>query len=372
LEQEHNTSRKGGARIAAKGPTAAKPSSPVKKVLWGCYHFITVIAAIIVVGYVAFNMYVKPPEQNVDTPAPPVQMGTQQTPSSPNNPGSSAGTEDPVDEPEPLNRREGVYTIFLAATDMEGIRTDTMMLMTYDVPNQKVGVISIPRDTLTSREDGKNPKLVYGSGSAKARREEVSAMLGISIDYYIKVNIRGFVALVDYLGGVDFYVPCDMDYDDPYQNLSIHFTKGQQKLNGQQCMEVARFRKNNDGSGYSDVGRTQTQQKLLVALAKKVLSLGSLTKINGFVEIFNDYVSTDLSLSDMLYFASQAIYVDTSSGVETKTLDGRGDGVYHGHSYCYELDPEKTVETINRMINPYDRDMTLDDMNLVKADSYMS
>ncbi len=136
-------------------------------------------------------------------------------------------------------------------------------------------------------------------------------------------------------------------------------------------MEVARFRKNNDGSGYSDVGRTQTQQKLLVALAKKVLSWNNLTRINGFVEIFNDNVDTDLSLNEMLYFASQAVNLDPSTGVETATLPGRGDGVYRGYRYCYELDPEETLELVNRLINPYSQDLTLDDMNLAKADKYM-
>ena len=166
------------------------------------------------------------------------------------------------------------------------------------------------------------------------RIEDVSHLLGIPIDYYIKVNIKGFISLVDDLGGVDFYVPCDMNYDDPYQDLHIHYKQGQQKLNGQQAMEVARFRKNNDGTGYSDVGRTQTQQKLLVALAKKVLSWNSLTKINSFVETFNKNVDTDLSLNDMLYFAGQAIDLDPSTGVETGTLPGRGDGVYRGYIYC--------------------------------------
>ena len=130
------------------------------------------------------------------------------------------------------------------------------MVMTYDVKNQKVGVVSIPRDTLVDRASG-NPKLVYGPGGVKQRAEDISDMLGIPIDRYIQVNIKGFIALVDYLEGVDFYVPCDMDYDDPYQDLFIHFKQGQQHLNGQQAMEVARFRKNNDGSGYTDVGRTQ-------------------------------------------------------------------------------------------------------------------
>ena len=195
-------------------------------------------------------------------------------------------------------------------------------------------------------------------------------MLGIPIDYYIKVNIKGFVTLVDYLGGVDFYIPCKMDYDDPIQNLHIHYTEGMRHLGGQEAMEVARFRKNNDGSGYTDTGRTETHQKLLVALAKKVLSWGSLTKINGFVEIFNKNVDTDLSVNDMLYFASQAVGLDPSSSVETGTLPGRGDGVYRGSRYCYVLDSEETLELVNRLANPYDQPLTLDDMNLAKADSF--
>ena len=69
--------------------------------------------------------------------------------------------------------------------------------------------------------------------------EDISQMLGIPIDGYIKVNIKGFITLVDYLGGIDFYVPCNMDYDDPFQNLSIHYKEGQRKLSGQQAMEVA-------------------------------------------------------------------------------------------------------------------------------------
>ena len=118
------------------------------------------------------------------------------------------------------------------------------------------------------------------------------------------------------------------------------------------------------------MGRTQAQQGLLVALAKKVLSWGSLTKINGFVEIFNQNVDTDLSLNDMLYFASQAVNLDPSTGVETATLEGNGFGLYNGYRYCYELDQENTLETVNRLINPYNRDMTLKDMNLAKADGY--
>jgi len=359
---EETPSRRSGARTAAR----PQKKSKLKTAFWAFYKGLTVLSALIVAVFIGFKLMVKPPEQTpVNPPAPPVISGDVSSGGS-----SSEGTASSQPVEEALERRDGVYTVLLAATDKEGFRTDTMMVLCYDISNQKVGVVSVPRDTLTDRARGKNPKLVYGSGGVEQRREDISDMLGIPIDYYVQVNIRGFVALVDYLGGVEFYVPCDMDYDDPYQDLSIHFKEGKQHLDGQEMMEVARFRKNNDGSGYSDVGRTQTQQKLLVALAKKVLSWNSLTKINGFVEIFNQYVKTDLDLEDMLYFASQAIYLDTSTGVETATLEGRGDGIYRGNTYCYELDREKTVELVNRLINPFDGELSLEDMNLVRAERY--
>ena len=333
----------------------------VGKVLYG---ILVGLSALIVGGYLAFSFFVSepevapPPQTLPDIPTIRPVGGTEKEESQPEQTGPVV---------EPLVRREGVFNILLAGTDYEGMRTDTMMVASYDIKQQKVGVISVPRDTLVQRAAGENPRLVYGKGGVQTRAKEISELLGIPIDYYIKVDLSGFIALVDYVGGVDFYVPCDMDYDDPYQNLSIHYKKGMQHLNGQQAMEVSRFRKNNDGTGYTDVGRTQTQQDILVALAKKVLSWNSLTKINGFVEMFNTYVSTDLKLSDMLYFASQAIYLDVSSGVETTTLKGNGEAHYGGYSFCYALDKESTVEAVNRLVNPYTRDLTLEDMNILSG-----
>ena len=368
-------------RTAARQAPSRRAPAPRKhnrrggaaSVAMGFYKGLVVLSALIVAGYIGFSLMVKAPEQK-QLPQPPQNGGQNTTAPGPGGVGDASGSN-PAD-PMALNRREGVYTILLAATDKDGTRTDTMMVMCYDTVKQTVGVVSIPRDSLIDRGSGHHAKLVYGKGGVEQRVEDISQMLGIPIDGYIKVNIKGFITLVDYLGGIDFYVPCDMDYDDPFQNLSIHYKKGQQKLSGQQAMEVARFRKNNPdpvtgkATGYSDTGRTETQQKLLIALAKKVLSWDSLTKVNGFVEIFNKNVSTDLTLDNMMYFASQAINLDPSAAVETATLPGRGDGVFRGYTWCFELDPEGTLETVNRLINPYDRDLTLKDMNLTKATSY--
>ena len=349
-----------GRAPAPKKHPAKRPRSPLGRLCSWLYRLVVVLSAMIVVGYGAVKFAIRPPE----VPSAPDQSTAVPDVSADTSSGSDVSV--PAD-PSALVRREGVYNILLAGTDRDGFRTDTMMVFSYDVPNQKVGVVSVPRDTIVDRGSGKNPKLVYGTGGVERRMKEISEILGVPVDHYIKVNLKGFIALVDYMGGVDFDVPCNMSYDDPYQNLSIHFKKGMQHLNGQQAMEVARFRKNNDGSGYTDVGRTQAQQDILVALAKKALAWNSLTKLNGFVDIFNKYVDTDLSTTEMLYFASQAIHIDPSSDVETCTLQGNGEAHYRGFSYCYALDPTSTLEAVNRLVNPYTRELTLEDMNLLQG-----
>ena len=262
-------------------------------------------------------------------------------------------------------RKKYCYTILLSGVDNDAGGSDTNMLMRFDAENDAIDIVSLPRDSLMS--NGHKLNYAYNNGGTDKLRSEIEDLLGVPVDFYVSVNLKGFVALIDQIGGIEFDVPCDMDYDDPYQNLFIHFKQGQQHLNGQQAMEVARFRKNNDGTGYTDVGRTQTQQKLLIALAKKVLAWNSLSKINGFVEIFNKYVTTNMEMSEMMYFASQAVYLDTSTGVETDTLQGNGDASWRGFTYCYELDPETTLDTVNRLLNPYEQDLKLTDMNLGKS-----
>ena len=248
-------------------------------------------------------------------------------------------------------------------------RSDVNILAVVNPTTRQILLVNTPRDYyLPLAHNGQLDKLthagIYGTGESM---QTLDNLYGTHTSFYMRVNFAGLTKIVDALGGVEYEVPFDMDYDDPYQNLFIHFKQGQQHLNGQQAMEVARFRKNNDGTGYTDVGRTQTQQKLLIALAKKVLAWNSLSKINGFVEIFNKYVTTNMELSEMMYFASQAVYLDTSTGVETDTLQGNGDASWRGFTYCYELDPETTLDTVNRLLNPYEQDLKLTDMNLGKS-----
>lgn len=227
------------------------------------YGILVALSAVIVGVYAVWNLTVRPPEipQEPD-PAPPAGSGSQ--------------AAEPVEQEQPAGRqrREDVYNFVLLGRDRESANTDTIIVVSYDVANQKVGMISIPRDTAVNRDWRKDPKIngAYAGAGVDVLKEEIEQTFGIPIDYYIYVDLKGFVALVDELEGVDVYIPEEMNYDDPYQDLHIHYTKGQHHLNGQQAMEVVRFRHNNDGSGYTDVGRAEMQRQVLVALAKKVVS----------------------------------------------------------------------------------------------------
>lgn len=341
--------------MSGKRQLAAPPRrSPGRRL----YHAAVAVSLVIVLLFCGYKLWVRTPEQK---PAP-EQAEVART----DNP-DTADVDESLATPEPLTRKAQCYTFLLAASDDGNGNADTIMVMSYDVPNQKVGVVSIPRDTLVDRS---YPKInaAYGDGVDELT-DTVSDLVGFPIDYYITVDMKAFKALVNAVDGIDFDVPIDMDYDDPTQNLSIHYTAGMQHLNGQQALEVARFRKNNDGSGYpdSDISRIATQQKLLTVMAKKVLSWSSITKINDFIDIFSDYVETDLSASDLSWFATQALKLDTAEDVAFDTLPGDGSTTCKGVSWCYELYPEECLDILNRLVNPYTTDLTMKIVNIMQV-----
>lgn len=332
------------------------------------YFFLVFCSAVIVALYIAGRLFIRAPEIPQADPSPGASDAI-----APSDPSQSQ----PEEDPNALVRRDGVYTFALLGKDVKGSNTDTIMLVRYDTQNQTVGMTSIPRDTAVERDWQKNPKInsaFYAkNGGPDVLKQEIKNTFGIPIDYYVLIDLKGFIALVDELGGVEVYIPEDMNYDDPTpgEELHIHYTTGTHHLTGKQAMEVVRFRHNNDGTGYTDTGRAEMQRQVLLALAKKVVSWGSVTKVSSFLDIFRTYVKTDLSASDMLYFATQAMGVDLSSGVSQETLPGRGDGVVGNYKWCYMFQAEDILPILNRLLNPYTRDLTADDLHLVTADRYL-
>lgn len=334
----------------AKGKKKRKLKKPYR-ILRGIYMVIVVIAALIVLGYAVYKIAIPEPEMSPD-PAGSSSAVQASTP----------GMEDGAHQ-----RKEQTYTFLLAVPDQESGNADGIMVVTYDVPNQKVGLLSIPRDTLVMK---KNPKINSSMKAGIDNLEEVvSDLVGFPIDYYITLDLDAFIEIVDAVGGVDFDVPVEMYYDDPAQDLHIHYKPGMQHLNGQQAMEVCRFRHNADGTGYplGDVQRAETAQKMMLTIAQKVMSVDSLVNINEFVGIVERNIETDLKGTDIAWFAAKALGLNLSTGVSSDTLPGDGNVTYRGTSYCYELYPEDSLELINKLVNPYTSALTLEDVNIFQA-----
>lgn len=344
------------------------PKNKHSKIFWILYTILVVLSALIVGVYIAGHFFIQAPKIK----GPQVDLSTAP---------ALDGSDEESTDPNALIRRDGVYNFLLLGKDVDSSNTDTIIVVSYDTVNQNIGMVSIPRDTAVKRDWSSMPKINATFHSKKAGpevlKQEIKNTFGIPIDYYIHVDLEGFIALVDELGGVDIEVPLEMNYDDPYQNLHIHLKSGMQHLDGQQAMEAVRYRHDNKGSPnykanqwYSDVQRGQFQRQMLVELAEKVISWKSISKVTAFLEIFNTYIDTDLSMQDMLYFATKALAVDMSTAIQQANLEGRGEGVVNGYKYCFVYKAEDILPTINALVNPYTRDLTADNLDLPVAEYY--
>ncbi|WP_312635334.1 LCP family protein [Oscillibacter sp.] len=258
-------------------------------------------------------------------------------------------------------RKPDFYTILVSGVDDGNGGSDTNILVAVDAGAGRIYGVNIPRDT-KSRINGKNYKFnaAYNIGGMEQAAETLSGQLGIPVDYTVEVSLKAFSALVDAIGGVDFNIPVDMDYDDPIQNLSIHFSAGTRHLTGAEALKVVRFRHNNDGTGYGseDIGRMKTQQDFLKTVAKQTLRPANLTKVSQFAKIFQQYVKTDLELGELAWLGQEAFSMGADN-VNFSTLPGEW------HSPYIYLKADEVLLIVNEYLNPYVEDRVLADLNIL-------
>ena len=284
------------------------------------------------------------------------------------------------------------YTVLILGRDTGGGgNTDTMLLASYDITNQKATVMSIPRDTMVNVPwDIKRINSVYnyyggGEKGIKALYKEISQLVGFEPDYQVIVEWEAVGKIVDAMGGVYFDVPRDMNYEDPVQDLSIHQTKGYRLLSGDDAMQVLRYRhdnrKNGKMLGYpdGDLGRIKTQQGLLKAMIEQLMSLKNITKVNEFIKVFNENVETDLSFQNMLWFAKQA-FLGNSSGakldtekVNFVTMPNKNvscwSRVYHSYQSYVTPNAQELLELVNNELSPFVEPSTMSDLDIMSVNS---
>ena len=273
-------------------------------------------------------------------------------------------------------KSEDFYTILVVGTDVASNRTDTMMLVSYDMTNQKAAVMSIPRDTLVNTFGTKRRTRIntvynaYGRGEEgmNALTHEVSELVGFVPDYRVFINWELVGQMVDAIGGVEYDVPFHMEYDDPNQDLHIYVEKGLQVLDGEKAMQLVRWRKNNKGvSGGgdgSDLNRLKVQQGFLKAVLKQTLQIKNLSKISALAQLFSENVEGTLTAENLLWFAKEAVFGGLSAdNVEFVTMPWKAAG-----NYVYP-DQEKLLDLINTKLNPFNTDITVNELDLIYFDA---
>jgi LCP family protein required for cell wall assembly len=203
---------------------------------------------------------------------------------------------------------------------------DVIRIVRVDFTIPRVTVLSLPRDLWVEIPEIENPYHIThgklnqayfyggpgmgyykgpGAGPGLLART-LDLNFGLRVDHYGAVNMQTFVKIVDAVGGIDLYLPYDVDgrpIDDRTEDMG-YFPAGQHHFNGEQALRFARIRKK-----YNDFTRMDHQNMVICALKAKITTPAVLPKIPQIVAAFKDSVLTDLSLEQISQLACLAPYL---------------------------------------------------------------
>ena len=270
----------------------------------------------------------------------------------------------PVSSDSIGERKEKTATILLCGTDKDGTRTDTMMLVYLDGAENRVGLLSIPRDTLTRTAEGKRAKLnsAYGRNGCGEEGMEwtmtyIQRIIGYRPDGYILVDMELVPKIVDLMGGVDVHL--DHHIRVHTDGEEVYVPAGDQHLNGKEVLATLRYRY---GYADADLGRVKIQRMVITECMKQWVSPAKIGLLPDALDLIQEESLTDLSVSNFLWVGKTIL---TGMGDMTSdTLPGYAD-MRGGASY-FVLYPDRVAELINESYNPYTVEIDVDDLTIVE------
>lgn len=189
--------------------------------------------------------------------------------------------------------------------------TDTMLMLRFDPATKRVVLLSIPRDTRLPIPGYGTEKINAANklgGPALTARTTSELLNGVGIDRYVTLNVQGVQALIDALGGVTVHVPKDMKYRDDSQHFYVNLRAGKQHLNGEQALQLLRFRYDENG----DLGRIQRQQMVIRALSEQALNPATVARLPKILSIIQSHIDTNLSVEELVALTGFAAQIKRS------------------------------------------------------------
>ena len=259
--------------------------------------------------------------------------------------------------PQEVENLETKNVLLLGVSkDLDSTLTDTIIVCSYNPKTQTAYMLSIPRDTFV----GKNQNTAKGtdkinslySKSPEKLLEKVSDITGIDVEYYAIVDNNALIEIVDIIGGVNFNVPIDMDYDDPTQDLHIHLSQGMQKIDGKKAEQLLRFRHNNDGTSYpveygdNDYGRMRTQREFISETLKQTLVIKNIFKSKEILDTVFNNIETNMEIKELLPYIPDAVEFDINSIISNQLP---GESKKLNNLWFFVYDKKETKNLVREM-----------------------
>ncbi|WP_138419945.1 LCP family protein [Aquibacillus sediminis] len=239
---------------------------------------------------------------------------------------------------------DNVSILFIGVDDSEKRNnsehalSDALILATLNKEDHSVKMVSIPRDSYVYvPEVGYKTKITHAHsyGGSNATMETVEELLDVPVDYFVRLNFNAFVDVIDALGGITVDVPYELyEQDSNDVKGAIHLLPGEQTLNGEEALALARTRKYDN-----DIERGKRQQQILKAIMDKVLSANSLLKYNSAIEAVGDNMSTNMKFDQMKSLLSYA----TSSDFDIDSFSLEGSDLWTD-AYYWQLNEQDLVD----------------------------
>ncbi|HLQ74905.1 MAG TPA: LCP family protein [Alloiococcus sp.] len=226
-------------------------------------------------------------------------------------------------------------------------RTDAMIFATLNKDEKSVKLVSIPRDSLVYiPEIGYETKInhAHAHGGTKAAIDTVEELFDLPVDYYVKLNFEAFIDVIDTLNGIDMDVPYEFKEQDSQDKANaIHLMPGEQTLNGEEALALARTRKKD-----SDVERGKRQLEIIQAIVDKSVSITSILKLDDLINAVAKNISTNLTFKDM---KSLVAYSSSTGDLDIETYSIDGNDYQPSNTYYWQLDEQSLFETKNLLRN---------------------
>ncbi len=326
-------------------------------------RFLLLCALVVGAGSAVAGALPRPPRAVKASPAP------TQSEESARETALALAAEESAPPRESARRRKKVYTLILAGLDETSGNTDTIVLGRIDAEARRMDFVSIPRDTYVNLAwPVRKINCVYtasknaGESGIDGLRGAVCALCGFEPDCCAVLEIGTVKEAIDLMGGVFFDVPFDMDYEDAAQDLHIHIPAGYQRLNGEQCVQLCRYRKNYVNG---DIDRIALQHDFLHAAAKQFISLGSIPELPAVVQLAARSLDSDLSAANIAFFLRSAIQC-RAEDIRFYTLPNRPADA-GGLSYTF-VEKDEWLALLNEAVNPFDAEIREENLDLVYLD----